>query len=519
MFRDTIILNKTYLSVMIGGLVIFYIPLVHSFPIFYSDDYYIFYSISKHPLVPIALESGEKFFLFLRPITYFYLWLQFHIFSDSAILMKYFGCLINIATIVLLFLTIQIGNNKFRLSLNPWIVAILCMALGLHRDYAHSILWISNINELLASLFYVMAFYVLLNDIEKPKNIFFVLFLFTLSVLSKQQGLHFPILLILYRLYLAGSLNSLEKRNLHLLICGSLFVAVLIIIGTYFIYIGDNNQLLESLWKKPFSIVGTLFYMLFPAIGENVYNYFMIYKSIAFITAIFLITAIIILCFIYKESFYRWRKTILCILLVTCIVFIPRIAVEGGERLNGIPLLWLTVGLLFLFGSIKKGIVYIVLCVLVLQNIYSGIMVKDELWHQENRMRYFINKVLDYRQVYDQPLYIIPSISKMSSVFYKLENNKFDVYKQLLFSDIIAKNRISQEFLQTISVRRENKIITVEVDSASLTYLLMRKKHNLSIISYKKSNMGGYSMVTFELPDTLSNYRIVQFDGNDLINK
>jgi hypothetical protein len=519
MFRDTIVKNKAYLSIMVGGILIFYVPLIYSFPIFYSDDLYIFYSISKHPLIPIALEINEKFFLFFRPVTYIYLWLQFQIFSDSAIMMKYFACLINIITIVSLFFTIDRGNNKYHHSINMGIVAVLCLALGLHRDYAQSVLWISNINELLAALFYVLAFYVLIGDITKIKNTLIIFFFFVLSVLSKQQGLHFPILLILYRMYLSKSFSTLEKRNLHYLIAGTLFVAALLSAVNYFIYLEGNNYFLESLWKKPFSIFGTIFYMLFPAVGEKTYNYFLIHKNFAFITTAFIMLATIYICSIYKEYIYQIRKTILSTILIAFIVFIPRIAAEGGDRLNGILLIWLTVGLSFLFSKIRRKIIYAVLFIVVIQNIYSSVIVRNEFLNQENQSRYFMDKLLDDRKEYHKPLYVVPSISKMLSATYKLEQGKFGVYEQVYFSDVIAKNPISKEFLKTVSVRREDNKITIEVDSNSTTYLLLNQNYNLQITNCKKSDLRGYSTITFELPDTLLNYRIVQFDGNNLFKK
>ncbi len=512
------------LLLLCGCVILFYIPLIYSFSIFYNDDYYIFYKISMNHGMPVTLDIDEKFFFFLRPVTYFYFWLQYLLFNTSSLAMKYFAMCINTGTAVILFLSLKKASEKFSLSINKLGSAALCFGMIIHKDFAHGVLWISNINESLAALFYILTFYFLLKDKVTTKNILLSFIFYLLSVFSKQQGLHFPLLLILYYYFFRQTMDAESKKNVVILMIASMIAFIVVLFLNYYFMKAENidYSFFYSLWKKPFAFAGTVFYMMFPLVGKEVYAYFLIHKSYVIVVGIPILICLILIAY-FKRKYLRHK--IFAVLIILCmigIIYFPRMMAPGGERLNAIQLIWFTAGLSLVLKKMKIKVIICCCIIFIVQNGYSSIVLSKELWIQENKVRTLIKEIEDLRIKDNRPICIVPSISNYWNIpfmLYYLNNHEFGNQNDVVFTDVMAYSLEAVPFENTIEVNKEKNIISVSVDSKSSSYLDLYYNSTLKIFEKKKHKIRGYNRITFELPEKLMKYEILQYDGTGLVQK
>jgi len=307
-----------------------YIPIILFFNQFYSDDYVIFSNISRNPGYPISINPDERFFLFLRPISYFSFWLDFHLYGNNPIPMKIFSFVLHLVFLLYTFKLIETFSIWFWGKVNYKVLIFLMILLSVHRDSNIWVYWISNRTELLYILFYVIAIYNIMLFIQKDQIRYLVGYsiFFILSILSKQQGSHLPVFVIFFLWIMRKNIpNTIRKK----VIITSIYLISLVIVLSVFNYLlyQDSIPWEANFWKKPFSLIGILLHSFLPGVSNYIYIYFLYHKGIAvFILA--LIT-IIILFLVIKLKF-KLNIKIFYFLLSVLIIFYPRILAVGANK-------------------------------------------------------------------------------------------------------------------------------------------------------------------------------------------
>jgi hypothetical protein len=358
--------NLFYLSLLIFLNIIFYLVCIYKAPGFSSDDYYIFYLTGSNP-APVSLNVNEIFYLFLRPLSYFSFWLTYNLFGNDALLMKIFSLILHTGLITLIWMAgIEILKVKGRGG--DVLVLFLCLLLfSVHPDTLMYILHINNRTELLMLLFYAGCILVTLRylngSMEKVKFLVMVTLFYTLSVLSKQNGLHFPMLLLFPLIYM--ELSPEKKKTLLQACC--LLAVLLFFFSLINIRIGSSPSAGAGLLRKPFSAAGILLFTAFPFIAEEVYSWFL-HNSQYAIAAVLLIPAISTLLAEPK------RKAVwgVGIPFFTLCLFYPRIFALGGGRINTHLVLWMILFLhIFLLNKNAVFRYYIPAAMAVVFGVYS----------------------------------------------------------------------------------------------------------------------------------------------------
>lgn len=328
-------------------------------PGFQTDDFVVFSHI-KANCSPISFNPKEIFYLFIRPVSYFSFWLDYHLFGEHATVMKIVSLLLFLAFLSLFYFFLLKVSKVTKVRFDGISAFFICLIFSLHADTMLWIIWISNRTELLYMFFYLSSLILAFNFItsSKVKLGYLTGFIacYLLSIFSKQQSLHLPLLMILLVFILR---NSISKEKFSLLFRSSLFLSIVIPVFSIinFSLYGGRLDVLQNLWKKPFSIVGILVYSIFPFWADSIYGYFVNNKYFAalLLFLIFLFVAIVILknkSFIQQK--HRLIKAISLAIIFSLIVFFPRIFLEGQNRINSIQIFWVMV-LFYYFSSKVLG--------------------------------------------------------------------------------------------------------------------------------------------------------------------
>ena len=332
-----------YILIVLSLVVVYGLCAIIRFPFFHTDDFLIFSYLQAHPSAPFCSNPMMDFYLFFRPLTYSYFWANYHLFGVQAIFMKLSGLLIFAVMTYFLYKILVLIGEEFDLSAKPFLYILGTLFFVFHPDMIHCLIWISNANELLMVFFYTLALYSLLKyKLQNLSAILLTSSLFLFALLSKQQSLHFILLSGLWLLFVPDK-NKKNAKSVAVktIVIGLVIIAAYIVINRFFIT-GDTNFSAYA-WKKPFSLIGTLLYILFPPVAEPVYTYFITHKTIAIVVAI---TAAIMCGALFLRSSHK--KTIVQFLLFFIVVFFPRVLAHGGDRVNSIQILWLSILLFYL---------------------------------------------------------------------------------------------------------------------------------------------------------------------------
>ncbi len=196
--------NKLFILGISFGIAIYVFAILY-IPNFITDDYLIFTYISQHPSNPIALDPNIDFFLFTRPLSYFTFWLDYQLFYNNAMLMKFESLFLFILSVILMYYTLKILLKYIKVELSEKIIIFGTLVYLFHPDSLMMNIWVANRTELLNILFYLITVLFFLNFFEKNRVTLLVISTcsYLLGILSKQSGLHLPlILLIVYSLWL-----------------------------------------------------------------------------------------------------------------------------------------------------------------------------------------------------------------------------------------------------------------------------------------------------------------------------
>ena len=178
-----------------------YISIILKVPQFIADDYYIFHVIQSNRSSVVTMDFYEKYSLVLRPVLYFYLWIQNHLFGSHSLLIKMSSLVLLLIYSAGVVIALKYILIFFKVPLSNLLLLLGGFFIILHPDTVISVLWISDVNELLMSLFYVLAVIVFFafnnDDIRSPiLGSSLLLMCYLLSLFSKQQSMHLPLLFL-----------------------------------------------------------------------------------------------------------------------------------------------------------------------------------------------------------------------------------------------------------------------------------------------------------------------------------
>lgn len=486
-----------------------YIPMLHLFPAFLGDDFVVFDIIRSNGNTPIALDPHTPFFLFTRPLSYLVFWVLYHVGGTNALLMKSIILGVHLAYVVLLYGFFEQINAKLHLNGSRIFIILLCLFLSLHPDALLWVDWISNVNELIMLLLYTLALLFLVHYLYDTRRGSLTLALstvfFVLSTLAKQQGIHYPLLLALILILLSSTLEN--KKRVQLLIASIIgLIVVLVQIGINYVVNFQGNEFVTTgdLYKKPFAILGTSLYIFVPLWGNEIYQFFLVHKGIsAFVGLISLGSTLV-----YLRRYPLKRKPILYISLFTLIVFIPRMMGPGGERINSLQILWMTI-LIFYLGAhySKKEYLVLLLVLLVSLNIGSIMKVLQRQLRDEFYTTMMNQQLLNIQENRQRPVYILYSSVYLSwpQQFNFIKNGAFGNLNTFYFSGIQARPIVNDFALPSdVVCNVYNDSVVVQSTNILQSYLDL-SKHNSSslILSKHKSIIRGFSKITFQIPDTI----------------
>ncbi len=355
-------------------------------PEFYSDDFYTFGLIASHPDRVIPNLQSNQYSLNTRIVSYAFHWFEYTLIGANSLAMKVFHLILLMFSVVLLWKVICLLCNKLSIQLNHIFLVLVLILYGVHHGNAISVLWVMNVNETLMVNFYLGSVIMFLGALEQRtqivKKLFLCLFFFILAVLTKQQSIHLPLLFGMF--FILNNQFYNEKQNKRI-IQSAIFAGIVIMIVIIYLNAtlseGDRfSILLQTIWKKPFSILGIFISMILPIHFREVYYFFL--NSIVLSLICFI--AITIALAVYFRKLNIKVSSIAFGISIVAIIFFPRIFEPGdNDRVNTIQLVWMCILLAIVSSKyIKNSRVAIpVLSLFVGLHVYG-----------------YFDKVLDLRQ-------------------------------------------------------------------------------------------------------------------------
>lgn len=506
----------------------FYLPIIFSSLGFIDDDFVIFSYIKNNIDSPIITDPLAQYFLFVRPLSYFSLWLDYLLFQDNYVAIKLISLIYHISFIISFYYLSKKIISLFKLKVSESSVILICMILSIHLDCLRWISWICNRTEQLMILFYVLSLISFIKYLDNKKGIYLLLtaILFLMSVLSKQSSLHLPIIFLFYLIF-NKTINSDNKKSYILFFIFG--ITIIIISSAFNIYFYQEHLgIFENLWKKPFTMVGIMIHSIIPIFSNQIYNYFTINKS----TAVFIFAgAILFFIYILWRLPKSKRTVVYSLFIFIAIIFFPRIFAVGSQRLNGILLFWLAILLIYITGYFqKKQIINVILVSILFFYAFSFISRTVELFAVTNFKEEKFKKLLSYIESKSGKTLILCSDTydiipyKYHYYTHKSFGKSDIIYSSPIFYELVMVNHkldlFNKDFI-TCTKEGDNYKITSE---DPLIYLLIYQKDinsdKIKIISKIESDSGrGYKELIINLKNIMNENitNIVYFTGTNWV--
>ncbi|MBU0559544.1 MAG: glycosyltransferase family 39 protein [Bacteroidetes bacterium] len=299
---------KVLLALILSINAIVFIPIIILLPQFILDDFYIFHVIENVNPYPIAININEEFYLFLRPVAYFIMWIGNTLFGTHSIFYKLFHFVFHLVFVAVVYdFLFKIMQWK-GFSIKSWKALLILVFLTINPIVLYWIVEINNITELLMILFYAASLrsifiYIFINHSNKYLLLYALFFI--LSALSKQIGLHLPLLILVFLYALRSKIGrSVFNKSYNISIILLIFTLAYSLINA-FVYSEQVGEIFAVLWKKPFAAVGIIILTLNSLIGNYIYYFFLDKKLIALITALIII---IIAGLYFRKKKYSFKK-------------------------------------------------------------------------------------------------------------------------------------------------------------------------------------------------------------------
>lgn len=524
-------MKKTHLALIIIVNLIFYLPIIFSSIQFVDDDFIIFAYINNNLNLPIITDPNAQYYLFLRPLSYFSFWIDYHLFADNYIAMKLVSLSLHIFFIIALYFLLYRISQKFKLETDSQIILFICLILSIHLDSLQWIAFIYNRTEQLMIFFYVLSFSFFLRYSDSFKERYLVLsgLFFLLSVLSKQTGLHLPIVFLLYLLYEYYFNKNNHFRNKQLIIF-FIFSFAIIALSSFLNFFFYHNQLSisESVWKKPFTIISIIIHTIIPLYSNYIHSFFILNKSLAAILLVFVLLMVaFLIIFIVRRRKVNIPQ-ILFFIALSLTIFYPRIFAIGSQRLNGVTLVWLCISFIFINKFVKSRlIIYSLLSTAFLFNSFSFYLRANHIIADNNFKEEKFSNLIEYISESNGKTLILCSDTYYDMLSYKYHyftKHYFGKSDRLISLPIVAEHILinhdlslyrkafikCERYGNQFTLTSNNPLIYLDIsdNDAKIKYLIIK--------GGEKSNSGrSYKKIIFSVStDILKEYKnIVYFDG------
>lgn len=513
-------MNKSLLGILLTNFVIYSI-IIFIFPNFMGDDYIIFHLIKENSSYPTSFNPSEYFFLFLRPLSYFTFWFDYNIWHSSAIGMKFFSLIIHLGLIWIIYEIVVKISVIMKKQLNEKILFVCLTIFSIHPVVLAWISWISNRTELLYLFFYSTSLLFFFKYLIQNKKIylFYIVIFYIASILSKQQGLHLPLLFVFIHHYLKTKSDNPLPREFYFTIGLLLILMIGISILNYSLNIFELS-LIENWYKKPFSLLGNLLHTALPLFSQCIYNYFLLNKLTALIGGLLLFSTFLFQIFRNRNLVFR----LLPFFILLIIVSYPRFLAVGNQRLNGIYLLYLTLGVYFLLLNKRYYYVRVTLMSLTILFCYTFI---STVYTQNKEISNFNDQMIGLKNISLQQketkLIVIAAENSFFFPFFinflKKEDFGYDTTIGILpiFVDksLVPFNG-EQLDRRNVNVVLNSDVFTVKTTEKLISLSLDRKNPcvNDIVISEKRKSQTdrGYDIIKFKFIKTKSG-KMIYHDG------
>jgi hypothetical protein len=423
---------------------------------------------------------------------------------NNAVVMKLMSLVVHICSTTILLFTIKEYSELFKIRTSCIMFILLGIFVSFNLDAFISVLWISNSNELLSGLLYVSIFYLIvlfLNNKIASSLIFGILLniLFLISILIKQNSAHLPLLLLILLFFFKDKIEPGKRKTLLASFIGlSIIVVTFILLNILFYYQSHIINGLENIYKKPFAIIGTLMISFFPFPGKNIYSYFILHKLFAGVLLFILLGVVI--WFIKTKNKITNYKNVFIYIIITILIYFPRILAQSGERLNIIQIVFFSSMLIFIFYE-KRVFILIVFSFAVLSNIIES---QNVLATIQNGYRYTRNADMALHEMRNNQLkekvYVLwrNVWTTTPYSYYFNTRNDFGNDTTIILSEIAAFNIRSW-----LDYARDVKIISAYpnyrlVTANNHTYFNITNQSSAQIIAKKGNDTRGYSEILFK---------------------
>ncbi|MEW6061259.1 MAG: hypothetical protein AB1600_04880, partial [Bacteroidota bacterium] len=501
--------QRNYGVLALFGIVSIYMFFIVRLPGYITDDYYIFHLVSKASSSWYIDNPQEKFYLYYRPITYLYFYLLYHIVGNNPLAMKGIAVVVLLCTLLLMVGIIVQLSRYFKKDISTIGMMLSVAFVVFHPDVLQSVLWIANINELLMSMLYLLAVYTICDILLQQSSIKGVkiaiaILAFACSVLTKQQSLHLPILLIMFLVWKGKELEVEKKRALWIIAVVTLVLMFVVLLPNVKIFaerVGTEN-LLESLWKKPFALAGSLLYIIFPLYGLEIYSLFLVNKVYALGAAVVGFGGLVIV--LKKYKIWSLHSIIVGTLLIV-VIFFPRLFLATSDRINTLQVVVTAIVAVIVVGRSKKLIAIVALIVLLTMaggmKSFFNLQQAVQFFDKTNReLLLFVQKKenTSYVMTYSEPF--LPTVS---SLFY-LKHGKFGIDTSLQNSGVVVRNNLTG-LVQPSAVYVSISFDSIHVDLKDrFSSIYLDKNLKQPKILKATSGIRGFASLTFLLNEEIA---------------
>jgi hypothetical protein len=497
-----------YLATIITATAAVYSIIIYIMPYFYMDDFEIFAEVSKTNSPLFYTNPINHFYLSLRPVSYLMFKLDYFMWGTNAIGMKINGLFLHIILIVIYFKILILISRFLKIEIDLKAITVFALIFSLNPESSIWIFIINNQTELLGTLFYALAIFCFLRYLfypeAKPTNLISYLIFYSISIFSKQQTLHLPLLIIFLLFVFKKKFEKKIFNNAVLFSCLSATLMVFIsVLNISFIYYKLTPT---DVLKKPFSALGILIYSVFPVFTEYIYYYILYHKTAAVIPIIILV---VIGSYIFIKKKSKW-KNIFLFMIGFIIILYPRIYSGYTERINSIIILWIIILLFVLYRRIilnkYKKIALMIYCLIIIAGLILNLVnynnSREVLEKQRQSLASFLNynprinnaliacSHMQYLNPYeifyinnksfgaDQRLTPLPvTCSLISSIYYssdvKVPSVNVSMDDEKLVINVLSPkyilrpdplNRLFSNFSITPSLKNERSFSRIEID-------------------------------------------------------
>lgn len=516
-------INKKYIILIIFLNLFIYLPVILLLPHFQADDYYIFAVVKDNPGSFFPQSSSLYFYLFFRPLTYFVFYFYFYLLNADAILIKLLSLLLHIVLIVSIPYFLRNLAEILSITIKQKYLILFAFIFSFIYSSLLWVYWICNINELLMFIFYLFSIWMYLLFVKTNKTYLLIIqfLFFIISVLFKQTSLHIPFLILVVTYLMKNNINKIIIKKIIISIVLSFAFIITFLIITSGNYV-DNLGFWENIWKKPFSVVGSMMLSFFPFISRPLYFYFVENKIIAFI--IFSIILVVLLIIFYKNKI-KFKNIILSLLFIV-IIYFPRIIgeTEYASRTYSIQIFWILSVLFYIINNIKNKlrqniISFLVVIVLFLHSV-DFFSKEIKMWDlsvkqitefknlKMNSSNTFIITAMDSYILPYEYYYVVHNSFGKDSV--KVSPFEYNIYSCNKFNDISGEKYIDcKKSSDTIYISKKINSVTL---SYSLTFGDINK---YVILSEENSFYRGQNFINFIIPQNIfeNKYDYIYYDG------